>query len=119
MRHESREQQVLRPTGEAVVQVGAHERVRVVLDDDRLALARRHPVDDGPVLAAHVVQAALAVVVLDVDDRDARAARAVEQLRRLVEGGLHADELHGPAGVGVLAVDQDERRLGERDGLGW
>ena len=58
-------------------------------------------------------QAVDAVVVLDVHDRDARAAGAVEQLGGLVERGLHPHELHRPAGVGVLAVDHDERGLGE------
>ncbi len=98
-----------------LVEVRVHERVRIVLHHHRLAVVRGHPRHDRAALPLDVVQRAGAVVVLDVDDRDARRTRPVEQRGGLVERLLHALEFHHSARVRVLAVDQDQCRFGQAD----
>ena len=111
MGHEPREHEVAGVQRlEPFVEVGLDERVRVALDHHRLARAGRDPVDDRAALALDVVQRTGAVVVLDVDDRDSRRAGPLQQRGRLVQRGLHTVEFHHALGVGVLAVDQDQRR---------
>lgn len=55
--------------------------------------------------------------MLDVDDRDPRGAGPIQKCGRLVQGGLHPVEFHHAVGVGVLAVDEHQSRVGEADGL--
>ena len=43
---------------------------------------------------------------------------AHEQLRRLLQSRLDADELHDAFAIGLLAVDQHERAIGDRGGVG-
>jgi hypothetical protein len=47
--------------------------------------------------------------VHDVEDRDPRAASAIQQHCCLLQGGLHTIELQHTVGIGVLAVDHDQR----------
>jgi hypothetical protein len=118
VRHDPGQHQVPRPRPEPFRQIGPHERVREVLHDHRLVAARGDAVDDRPDLVADVVGRAGTCVVLDVDDGDAGGAGAVEQLRGVVERRLDALQLHRAAGVGVLAVDHDQRGLREPGRLG-
>src|SRR6185295_6329187 len=73
--------------GEPLVQVRADERVGEVLHDDRLPFTWFHPVDDRPVLGAHVVKAALAVVERDgLGGQTARARNVAAMTEPPVDG---------------------------------
>ena len=54
----------------------------------------------------------------DVDHRAPGLAESPEQLRRLLQSRLDADELHDAFAIGLLAVDQHERAIGDRGGVG-
>lgn len=86
--------------------------------DDRLAPGRRHRIGDAPDVGVDVVGRTGPAIVLDVEDRHAERPRARQQPLRFGQGIFHADQLHDAAPVGVLAVDQDQGRVGQGAGLG-
>jgi len=96
---------------EVLLEVRLQERVRMVLDDRRLALGRRdRGIRLGAAAARHEPLDAPRLLVPDVDDRDAGRSRRGDRAGRPARRAVRVGERDRAAGeVLVLDVDDDER----------
>ena len=70
----------------------------------------------APIAIVHVVRRSRARIVLDVNNGTAGIAKPVEQPLALNERRLDALELHQALAIGILAINEDQRRLADRSG---
>ena len=119
MRHEAGIDHVLHPELlQLGIERGLFERARVILHHHGLAFDRRHDIGDLPDRRLDVIRGARACIMHDVDHRAACGAEAFEQGSGFLQRRLDADELHDAFAIGLLAVDQHERALRNRRGVG-
>src|SRR5690606_16995865 len=112
MRHKTCQDYMPYPSRlQLLMQVSLNKGIREILDDHRLTFDRRHFVRDSADMSSYIVRRSRSCIMLNMEHRHLQLSRHVQQLLHLKQCTLDTGQLHDAATIGILTVDQNERRV--------